>query len=73
MNNREKILNITHYILIAESNYLDELERTENLIKIRSRVYAEDYLNYYKAKIKLETYKEISNDIERLLFDNYGS
>lgn len=73
MNNREKILNISHYILIVESKYRDELERAENLIKIRSKVNAEDYLNYYKAKIKLETYKEISNDIERILFDNYGS
>lgn len=73
MNNREKILNIGHYILIVESKYRDELERAENLIKIRSKVNAIDYLNYYKAKIKLETYKEISNDIERILFDNYGS
>lgn len=66
MSNKEKLNNITVYLIFHETELKNNLIEKHNQMIIRTDTY--NVLEYYKAKAIYESFQEISKDIEKILY-----
>lgn len=66
LSNKEKLNNITVYLMFHEAKLKNDLIDRHNQMIIKTDTY--NVLEYYKAKAIYESFQEISKDIEKILY-----
>ena len=67
MTAKEKINNITTYLLFADTRFKNEIIEKENQMRFKPDTY--NVMEYSKACNRYEAYKDISSDINKIIFD----
>lgn len=67
MTAKEKITNIITYLLFADTHFKNEIIEKENQMRLKPDTY--NVMEYYKACNRYEAYKDISSDINKIIFD----
>ena len=68
MTDNEKIILIMKYSYDKISHLQNEYINALNSVVNRSKLAPEDVLMVFKAKTRLECYKEVISDLERILY-----
>ena len=67
MTDKEKINNLTTYLLFADTRFKNVIIEKENQMRLKPDTY--NVMEYYKACNRYEAYKDISSDINKIIFD----
>lgn len=70
MTDDEKLLNIMKYIYFADTYFANTVRERLNYIIIHNPTEPEPYLLLYKAISERAAYKQIAQNIERIIYDN---
>lgn len=71
MNIFEKFDYIIEYLYLCETRYENQVIIKKNILDKSKTADPYAMLEYYKAKCKYDACKEISRDLELIVFDNY--
>lgn len=66
MNNKEKLNNITVYLMFHEAELKNNLIDKQNQMLLKADTY--NVMEYYKAKSIYDSFEKLSRDIEKILF-----
>ena len=67
MTPKDKINNLTTYLLFSDTRFKNEIIEKQNQMRLKPDTY--NVMEYFKACNKYEAYKEISSDINKIIFD----
>lgn len=71
MTSDEKLLLIKRYLLYVDTFVYHEYKSIRHTVHHKSEQTPEDVLKVYRARVRYESFKEFSSDLEKLLYDNY--
>ncbi len=71
MKDKEKLLLVKRYLLNADTYLNAELTMLEHYVLNKRNIAPEDVLSLYRARVRVEAFKEFATNLEKILYNNY--